>query len=155
MRSSLNKLKIIIVVLLVVVLVGLGVTFLLEGKVKLNKTVGNLLSNVLNVEYKINKVSKGESITDISAELKLTINERGDVLKNSSDIFQLSDDADKNYFIGVIRKNLGEMNNLDKYILYRAEMPLGQDTICEISPCNIYLLKKDGGDTVYIGIYKN
>ena len=154
---SLNRFKktTTIAIAIGILFLFIGIFLLKTSSDELDQTIYLLLSEELDVDYTVNKIKVSGSFIDIGAEWGVTLAEGSKILAGEVKGFQIADKSDLDYFKKVVRKNLHVQNDLEDYMLYRAEMPLGKDTICETKPCNIYILRKTGEKEVFIGVYIN
>ena len=107
-----------------------------------------------HIEYKVLKSAIDDTSVDVSGIVEVIANnDFFSVLINKK--FDMADRDDLIYFKKVVKETLSINGPLDEYRLYRSEMVLGENTLCEVRPCDLYMLYSEDNDVVYIGLYKN
>lgn len=137
------------------VLAAVAVYFVIDGKARLRNSLDVVSSAIFEATYTIQGEHVGASYVDLSAEYWLHLTARVDHAALSELGFALSDQADESYFKRVLQSNFVMEPGLDGYRLYRAELPLGEDTVCETTSCSLYLLLAPDSQDVFVGIYKS
>jgi hypothetical protein len=139
------------------VFILIGLTLISKSNKKiLNNSIDNLIkqNNVSNY-YVLEKVY-GSSLTDLSGEWWIYLNQPSEINEMLKSKFIVADEADSIYFKGLIEKIFFKSIQLSSnYKLYRADVLLGKDTICEYTPCGTYILYLKGNNNLFVGIYKN
>jgi hypothetical protein len=112
-----------------------------------------VLSKQLNVKYRI-KEEKLYTGTDMSADWWVILDDNSRIFHIDERVYIKPDASDIKYYKHSVKENFSLKEDLNEYTLYRAEIPLGESTICENLPCNIYILSKQGDPNLFIGISK-
>ena len=143
----------VLVVIAIVLLVALTISFSLSSRALLDNSL-NAVGKNLGITYEVKKKTTGDSFTDLSGIWAIQSNgDLAEVIATRS-LFAKADIADLEYFKQQVVGAIGSGEALDGYMLYRAELPLGDGTICSTLPCENYVLVKARSSLAYIGIYR-
>jgi hypothetical protein len=122
---------------------------------RLARSVDVLLRKELGLTYTIGKTVRGNSITDVSARWSIILEPESASRFVLDRRFGLADAADQEYYKKVFTETLQIPNSLQEYRVYRAELKLGEKTICDNEPCGIEIVARPGQRELYVGIAKN
>ena len=120
---------------------------------RIDNSINVLLTQKLVLNYKIENKRKNLSLKSLGGEWKVNVEPSKISEATFSKLLQKADNADLQYYRKRIASIFGVDTKLDNYVLSRAEMPLGSNTICESKNCNIYILWKSGYSPIYVGIF--
>jgi len=125
-----------------------------------NQRTQNAVHYLLNKKlglnhYEISAFRMGESLVDVSGEWAIRLDTNEPILKLDTDIYQRADRHDLDYFNKIIMAKFHTVDSLNGFELFRGEDTLGENSFCENTKCNIYLLFKPNSRSLYLGIYKN
>lgn len=124
------------------------------GQQKLNYSLNYLLEQTLNFRY----VPKNESLsnfeTDLSGYWWVLLDEVATNKITSDTRFALADEADLIAYKKIFQKKLSLVGELEGFYLYRGEITMGENSICEETPCNVEIFMKPDQKNLYVGISK-
>lgn len=149
-----RKAKFAIIIALAILALLLISIFFLQRKESnlLSQSLQFLLNKEIGTPYKIINSSNDLSFKDSSAEWLVESTNEVTPEKLASLGLSVADAADLDYFKkNISSKSLLENSNI--YILYRGEMTLGKNSLCQETPCNIYILTYDKKNRMTVGIY--
>lgn len=149
-RTFAGIVKIALVLLLATAVLFLCFAWTQRGL--LERSVEALCKNLDGLEIRQQWV--GTSLTDVS--FILAVQHVGDLIKRveKGPEFHAADLDDLNFFKMSATDALGSEVALDGYVLYRAKLYLGDETLCASHPCSVYVLIKPGDPTAYVGLFK-
>ena len=140
---------------LVVLASIVAVCFVLVGKRATDESLRVLMRDRFQLNYEIEKGASTDSFVDLGGEWRVKILGQTNADIAISRRLSLADEADVAFFKNRLQANSLSPSDLAGYQLYRTDMQLGTRTICEVSKCKVYVLRKSGTETVFVGIYKN
>jgi hypothetical protein len=127
--------------------------YFFDGRGELEKTLDVFMANTLGVKYSIQQESLDDKEVDLGGDWWIIVNDANSTVPNNPNFGPAySDDSD--YFKKEIKKTFLSAPDLTGYEMYKGEMPLGEDSMCEELPCNIYILRKNGDANVFVSIFK-
>lgn len=138
-------------------LVSFGLFYLYEkiGEQHKNNSLIILVDDILGVKYQIIAKNAGSSGPDLSGYWWIKTDNNQINYRALTRQFHLADHEDLTYYMKVFQNKLTITKPLSGYELYRADMVLGENTICENFSCNIEILINKNDQDVFIGISNN
>lgn len=145
----------------ILAIIGMGCLILVSiifynriGHQKLSYSLNYLLKQTLDFGYLPKNENLSNFETDLSGYWWVLLDEVSSNKIISDSRFGLADEAELTNYKKLFQERLPLVGELEGYDLYRGEITMGKDSICEDMPCNVEIFMKPGEKNLYIGISK-
>lgn len=146
---------------IILAIIGIGCLILVSiiaynriGHQKLSYSLNYLLGQTLSFGY----TSKNENLSNFETDLNgywwVLLDEVATNKITSDSRFSLADEADLIAYKKKFQERLLLVGELEGFSLYRGEITMGKNSICETTPCNVEIFMKPGQKNLYVGISK-
>lgn len=123
---------------------------------QLARSLAVVVTEKLGSTYSIKSQKLADGETDLGGEWWLQVDSgRAALLDRMSKAgFGEADDSDDAYYKSAVQEAFGPGLKLADYRVLRAEMALGDGTICQSLPCNVAAVVRESDGTLFLSISK-